>query len=172
MSELMKKDFIMVDDRIAACKSNTAQMTVWEYLRFRHSLRSSMGYVLAAGWEFVESFWKLLSTLVVFVIGIPLFLLLSPVIAAREIRLARWFVCDSMARKGKKLPSEVHRVPFRVIEGKKAKAWAYNVVVRNLGLHCVLGIPNFDYMRQDRQSGDMVFYKLVDRHEGAGDGNG
>jgi len=163
MSELMKKDFIMVDGRITDCKSNIAQMTVWEYLRFRHDLRSSAGYALAAGWEFVESFWKLLSTVVVFVIGIPLFLLLSPVVAAREIRLARWFVCDRMARKGEKSPSEVYRIPFRVIEGKKVKAWAYNVVVRDLGLHRLLGIPSFDYMRQDRKTGDMIFYKLIDK---------
>jgi len=155
----MNKDYIMDGNRIADCKENVARMSVWELIRFRLPRDVDMAGVLRALLDLVEPVWFLMvRTLGLMVF--PLLLVLLPFIADKEIRLARRFVARMEAEKTGSGSIEVHRTNFERFKGRRFKCWAYNVLVDSFPQHQLVGIPSFDYAQQDRQTGDMVFYRL------------
>lgn len=155
----MNKDYIMHGNRIADCKQNIARMSVWELIRFRLPRDVDMAGILHALLDLVEPVWFLVVRITALAV-LPLFLVLLPLIAAKEIRLARRFVARMEAEKTGNGSIEVHRTDFDRFKGRRFKCWAYNVLVDSLPLHQLVGIPHFDYAQQDRQTGDMVFYRL------------
>lgn len=155
----MKKDFIMDGNRIVDCKSNIAKMSVWELIRFRLPRDVDVAGILNALLELVEPVWFLVVRIASLTL-LPLFIVLLPLIAAREIRLSRQFVAKMEAKKTEIGSIEVYRMEFKRLEGRRFKCWAYNVITDNLGLHRILGVPSFDYSERDRQTGDVVFFRL------------
>lgn len=156
----MKKDFIMDGNRIADCKENIARMSIWELIRFRLPRDVDVAGILHALLDLVEPVWFLVVRIMALTV-LPLFVVLLPLIAAKEIRFARRFVSIMEAGKTGNRSIEVCRTKFERFEGRRFKCWVYNVIIDSFGLHRLLGIPSFDYAQQDRQTGDMVYYRLM-----------
>ncbi len=88
---------------------------------------------------------------------LPIYALLWPLIARKAIRDALQREAAVAAEvQGK---TEIYRTPQSKFN-TKFKAWILNVLVLHLGMTTILGIPDFDFMKMDSKTGDMVYYKV------------
>lgn len=160
----------MDGNRIMDCMSNTARMSLWELLKFRlpRVMDEPASDLCEALKDMGEALWRIFCALLAFLIGLPLFLLLWPLIGAKEIRIARRAEAKAEAKEAGKASVEVHRMKFSVFEHKKFKRWVFAMFVDNLGLPGVIGIPSFDYTSKDYDAGALVFYRVkgTDRQTG------
>ena len=158
----MKKDYLMDGNRIMDCMSNTARMSLWELLKFRlpRLIREPAKDLCRAIKDMSEALWTIFCALLAFLVGLPLFLLLWPLIGAKEIRTARRAEARAEAKETGKTSVEVHRMKFGVFEHKKLKRWVFTMFVDNLGLPWMIGIPSFDYTLKDYDTGALVFYRV------------
>jgi hypothetical protein len=158
---MIKNEGFLLDEdgRIKNCSSNVAQMSVGQFMRLNLSVmaRDLYGGILVACISIAKGAWFFFVSLLV---G-PFFLLGWPLIAANTIRTAR----QEMARKKacEYGSFEIYRVKFALFRTNTIRRWTYNILIVYLGLHRLVGIPNYDFSQRDRESGDMVYYRVKEK---------
>lgn len=88
---------------------------------------------------------------------LPFYVLLWLLCAKKAIRDARQKEAKTTAEEQGK--TEIYRTPVAKFN-TKLKALTMNLIVHVLGLHTMMGIPDFDFMQRDPKNGDMVYYKV------------